>query len=339
MNKISKYILKNFTESFNPIFFTLFFMVSIIYFIKIAQITAVIKVTFLELGELYLFILPRIIIYTFPIVFFIAIAITLTKMSKDNEISVIFSFGVSPKKIVKIFFVLSLATSLSLLINAVFLIPISKQLYRSFVDVKKAEAKLNISAMEFGQKFSNWLVFINKSKKQNNFQDIIMYSKDKNKEDFIIAKNASIKNSKGVLSLHLQNGKAFVIEKESIKQTDYKTMDIYNSKNLEISGSKGVLSYWLKGIKDKGRAKDFATFILVSLFPLFAFLLSVTIGIFNPRYEKSNAYTYIFLTIFSYYVLMYYLISINPLLSIVLVPAITLAFSIIFFKRKILKRY
>jgi len=339
MNKISKYILKNFTESFNPIFFTLFFMVSIIYFIKIAQITAVIKVTFLELGKLYLFILPRIIIYTFPIVFFIAIAITLTKMSKDNEISVIFSFGVSPKKIVKIFFVLSLATSLFLLINAIFLIPISKQLYRNFVDVKKAEAKLNISAMEFGQKFSNWLVFINKSKKQNNFQDIIMYSKDKNKEDFIIAKNASIKNSKGVLSLHLQNGKAFVIKKESIKQTDYKTMDIYNSKNLEISGSKGVLSYWLKGIKDKGRAKDFATFILVSLFPLFAFLLSVTIGIFNPRYEKSNAYTYIFLTIFSYYVLMYYLISINPLLSIVLVPAITLAFSIIFFKRKILKRY
>ena len=339
MSKISKYILKNFTESFNPIFFTLFFMVSIIYFIKIAQITAIIKITFLELGKLYLFILPRIIIYTFPLVFFIAIALSLVKMSKDNEISVIFSFGVSPKKITKIFFILSLTTSLFLLVNALFLVPISKQLYKNFVDVKKAEAKLNITAMEFGQKFSNWLVFINKSNKQNSFQDIVMYSKEKNKEDFIISKSASIQNDKGALNLNLKDGKAFIIEKDSIKQTDYKAMKIYNSKNLEITKSKGVLSYWLKALKDKKRAKDFATFILISIFPLFTFLIAVSIGIFNPRYEKSNVYLYIFVTIFSYYVFMYYLISINPILSIVLIPLLTLIASLTLFKRKILKRY
>ncbi len=339
MTKISKYILKNFIESFNPIFFTLFFMVSIIYFIKIAQITAIIKVTFLELGELYLFILPRIIIYTFPLVFFIAITLSLVKMSKDNEISVIFSFGVSPNKIVKIFFTLSLITSLFLLINALFLVPVSKQLYKNFVDIKRAEAKLNITAMEFGQKFSNWLVFINKSNKQNSFQDIIMYSKDKNKEDFIIANSAVIKNTKGALNLNLQNGKAFVIEKNAIKQTDYKIMKIYNNKNLEITQSKGVLAYWFKALKDKGRAKDFATFILISIFPLFAFLIAISIGIFNPRYEKNNAYAYIFATIFSYYVIMYYLISINPILSLVIVPLLTITASLTFFKRKILKRY
>ena len=339
MSKISKYILKNFTESFNPIFFTLFFMVSIIYFIKIAQITAIIKITFLELGKLYLFILPRIIIYTFPLVFFIAIALSLVKMSKDNEISVIFSFGVSPKKITKIFFVLSLTTSIFLLINALFLVPISKQLYKNFVDVKKAEAKLNITAMEFGQKFANWLVFINKSSKQNSFQDIVMYSKEKNKEDFIISKSASIQNDKGALNLNLKDGKAFIIEKDSIKQTDYKAMKIYNSKNLEITKSKGVLSYWLKALKDKGRAKDFATFILISVFPLFAFLIAISIGIFNPRYEKNNVYAYIFATIFSYYVMMYYLISINPILSLVIVPLLTITASLTLFKRKILKRY
>ena len=339
MSKISRYILKNFTESFNPIFFTLFFMVSIIYFIKIAQITAIIKVTFLELGELYLFILPRIIIYTFPLVFFIAITLSLVKMSKDNELSVIFSFGVSPNKIVNIFSLLSLVVSLFLLVNALFLVPISKQLYKNFVDVKKAEAKLNITAMEFGQKFSNWLVFINKSNKQNHFQDIVMYSKDKNKEEFIISKSAAIKNEKGTLNLDLKDGKAFVIEKDTIKQTDYKTMKIYNNKNLEITQSKGVLSYWLKGVKDKGRAKDFATFILISTFPFFAFMLAISFGIFNPRYEKDSAYIYIFGTIVSYYVVMYYLISLNPLLSLIAVPTLTLIVSILFYKRKILKRY
>jgi len=339
MNKITKYILKNFVESFNPVFFTLFFMVSIIYFIKIAQITAIIKVTFLELGELYLFILPRIVIYTFPLVFFIAIALSLVKMSKDNEISVIFSFGVSPKKIVRIFFLLSLVTSSFLLVNALFLVPVSKQLYKNFVDVKKAEAKLNITAMEFGQKFSNWLVFINKSKKQNSFQNIVMYSREKDKENFIISKSATIKNSNGALNLDLKNGKAFVIQKDSIKQTDYKTLKIYNKKSLEITQNKGILAYWLKGLKDRGRAKDFAIFILISLFPLVTFLISISIGVFNPRYEKNNVYLYIFTTIFLYYVIIYSLTSLNPLLSIIITPLLTLAISLTLFRKKILKRY
>ncbi len=339
MTKIGKYILKNFIESFNPIFFTLFFMVSIIYFIKIAQITAIIKVTFLELGELYIFILPRIIIYTFPMVFFISIVLSLVKMSKDNELSVIFSFGVSPNKLVKIFFILSLATSLFLLLNALFLVPISKQLYKNFVDIKRAEAKLNINAMEFGQKFSNWLVFINRSDKQNSFKDIVMYSKDKNKENFIISDMATIKNNKGTLNLELKDGKAFIIEKDSIKQTDYKKMKIYNNKNLEITQKKGILIYWLKALKDKKRAKDFATFVLVSIFPFFTFLIAISIGVFNPRYERNNVYLYIFITILSYYILMYYLISINPLLSLIVVPLSAFATSLIVFKRKILRRY
>ncbi len=339
MKKVTNYILMNFIKSFNPIFFTLFFMVSIIYFIKIAKITAIIKISFLELGELYLYILPRIIIYTFPIVFFIAITLSLSKMSKENELGVIFSFGLSPKKIAAIFFYLSLLSSTFLLIDAIFLVPISKQLYSNFIDVKKAEAKLNISAMEFGQKFSNWLVFINKSKKQNSFEDIIMYSKEKNKDNFVIAKKASIDNSKGTLKLKLNNGKAFIIEPKSIKQTDYKTMIVYNSKNMEIVGKKGVLSYWLKALKDRGRAKDFATFILVSLFPLVFFLLSVSFGIFNPRYETPNIYGYIFATIISYYILMYYTISLNPLASIILIPVVSLVVSFLVFKKKVLSRY
>ena len=166
-----------------------------------------------------------------------------------------------------------------------------------------------------------------------------MYSKEKNKENFIISKNADIQNDKGVLNLNLKDGKAFIIEKESIKQTDYKTMKIYNSRNLDITQSKGILSYWLKALKDKGRAKDFATFILISIFPLFAFLIAISIGIFNPRYERNNVYLYIFTTIFSYYVIMYYLISINPILSLVLVPLLTLIASVTLFKRKILTRY
>jgi len=339
MRRVTKYILKNFVESFNPIFFSLFFMVSIIYFIKIAKITSVIKITFLELAELYLYILPRIIIYTFPVVFFISVAMSLVKLSKDNEITVMFAFGYSPKQVAKIFGTISLIVTAFLLMNAIFLVPISKQLYSNFVDIKRAEAKLNINAMEFGQKFSNWLVFINKSDKQNNFKDIVMYSKEKDKENFILANNANISNKNGALKLTLNNGKVFTIYSDSIKQTNYKKLLITRYQNMEISSSKGVLSYWKKALEDNGRAKDFAIFVLVSLFPISTFLLSISFGIFNSRYENNNVYAYIFITVLSYYVVMYYLISVSPLAALIAIPISAIAISYVIFKRKILKRY
>ena len=339
MTKINKYIYKNFFESFSPIFFSLFFMISIIYFIKFAQITAVIKITFLELGKLYIFMLPRMVIYIFPIVFFISIAITLVKMSKDNEMSVIFSFGVSPKKISKLFFSLSFIMTIFLMFDTIFLIPLSVKLFKNFIDVKKTEAKFNIKPSEFGQKFSNWYVFINKANKQNDYQDIIMYSKKDNQEQFIIAKKASIDNKQGNLSLDLKDGKAFIINEDNIKQSDYKDLKIYNKQNSQIFINKNILSYWRQGLKDKGRARDFSLFMLLSFFPLFSFLLAISIGIFNPRYEKNYVYFYIFIIIFTYYVSMMYAISISPLIALCIIPLATLILSTIIFKRKILRRY
>ncbi len=341
MDKITKYILKNFAESFNPIFFSLFFMVSIIYFIKISKITSIVKITFVELGELYLYTVPRIVIYTFPVVFFIAVAIAFVKMSKDNEVTVMFSFGYSPKKLVKIFSYLSLAVTVFLLLNAIFLVPISKQLYSNFVDVKRAEAKLNIHAMEFGQKFSNWLVFINKSDKQNSFEDIVMYSQGKyqKKDTVIVSKKADIYNKKGALKLLLKNGKVFNISEKDIRQTNYKTLTITRYQNSEISSDQGVFAYWEKALIDKGRAKDFATFILISLFPVLTVLAAMSFGIFNARYETNRVYTFVFLTILIYYIAMYSFISASPLMALIFLPVITLMSSIFIFKRKILKRY
>jgi len=339
MNRTTKYILKKFMETFNPIFFSLFFIVSIVYFIKISQITAIVKVTFFEIGELYIFFLPRIILYTFPVVFFIAIAISLLKMSKDNEINVIFSFGYSPKTLMKIFLNLSIAATFFLLLNSIFLIPLSIQLYKNFIDIKKAEASLNIKAMEFGQKISNWVVFINKSNKKNSFSNVILYSKQNNKENFILAKTAHIDNKNNNLKLILQNGKAFVIKKGNIKQIDYKQMIIFNKIHSSIFAQQGIWHYWKQIPKDKGRAKDFANYIIISVFPLLGFLLAISLGIYNPRYENKNIYLNLFITVLAYYVSMYFFISINPWIALILTPITTFIFSLIIFKIKILKRY
>ena len=119
----------------------------------------------------------------------------------------------------------------------------------------------------------------------------------------------------------------------------YKNLDIFNTQNTQVLGSKGIISYWKKALVDKGRAKDFATFILISIFPILTFLLSISIGIFNPRYESNKAYPYIFVTILLYYILIYSFASSNPILSLIAIPILFFITSFIFFKNKILKRY
>ena len=70
MNKINRYLLSSFISSFASLFSVLFLIMSIVFFIQIAKITSFIEINSSELFKLYLFMLPRILIFTTPIAFF-----------------------------------------------------------------------------------------------------------------------------------------------------------------------------------------------------------------------------------------------------------------------------
>ena len=139
MNRVSRYLLKHFSELFSSLFFILFFITSVVFFIKLTAMTAIIKMNFLELGTLYIYLLPRTLIYTLPLTFFIALCITLFNLSKENETIVLFTLGYNPKKIAQLFLGLSSILSLVLILDIFVLIPISKQLNTNFLEYKKAE--------------------------------------------------------------------------------------------------------------------------------------------------------------------------------------------------------
>jgi len=141
MNRVSRYLLKHFSELFSSLFFILFFITSVVFFIKITALTAIIKMNFWELGTLYIYLLPKTLVYTLPITFFIALCITLFNLSKENETIVLFTLGYDPKKIAQLFLGLSTLLSFILILDVLLLIPVSKQLNANFVEYKKAEAK------------------------------------------------------------------------------------------------------------------------------------------------------------------------------------------------------
>ncbi len=118
---------------------------------------------FIELITLYIYLIPKLLIYTMPITFFIALCITLFNLSKENELIVLFTLGYSPKKVANFFTILGAIFSFLFVLDVIVLIPLSKQLNENFIEYKKAEAKL-ISKRVIWSKFSDWIVYIDKSR-------------------------------------------------------------------------------------------------------------------------------------------------------------------------------
>jgi len=341
MGRVSHYLLKSFSGVFSSLFFTLFFIASIIFFIKISLITSVVKINFFELLLLYLYLLPNILIYTLPVTFFIALSVSLFNLSKENETIVLFTLGYAPNKIAKFFIIVSSIVSLLLIVNILVLIPTAKQLNANFIDYKRAEAKFNIKATEFGQKFSDWLVFIDKSDQTDSYSGIVLYQENTitNKQKIITSLGADIENINGKLRLNLNTGKAFEISIDKIEQVDFAKMYIKADPKDHISEVKDIYSYWIEALHDDKREKDLAFFLLIALFPLATVLFAISFGIVTYRYEKSKINFMIAVVILGYMVpgvLLVEHIGLGAVLVTVSISAIT---SYLYYRKKIILRY
>lgn len=314
MNRANRYLLKHFSELFSSLFFILFFITSVVFFIKIAALTAVIKMNFSELGTLYIYLLPRTLMYTLPITFFIALCITLFNLSRENETIVLFTLGYNPAKIARFFMGFAFLLSVILVIDLFVLIPISKQLNSNFIEYKKAEAKFNIKASEFGQKFEDWFVYIENSDTEKKYEGITLYqtAQKNDKEKLILAKNALIDNDKGVLRLRLSEGKIFDLAPLSLEQTNFESMHINAKPKNSVGQIQTVMQYWNGVFTDNRRAYDLSFFLLIALFPLATTLIALSIGIVTYRYNRGGIYLSMFSTIALYITLTTLLSSWHP---------------------------
>lgn len=338
MDRVNRYLLSQFVATFASLFFTLFFLVSIVYFVQIARITSVIHVTFFELSKLYLFLLPKVLIFTLPITFFIALAIVLFKLSRENETIVLFTLGFPPKKIAKFFAVISFFLSLFLIINVLVLMPLSSTLQSNFIQYKRVEAKFNIKATEFGQKFSNWLVFVNDAE-PDKYKNIIMYSKDDGKDNIISSSEARVISEEGEVRLELNGGKAYNIDIKSMNQLDFDTMIIRTIMDDGITKVKSTVEYWSDILFSPKKQKDLVFNLLLALFPFATILFALSFGIVTYRYQQGGVYIAISTVILIYFGLTFMASSFYPLYSFLAVFLIFLLSSAIYFKKKILNFY
>ena len=337
--KLKFYLFNQFTHTFLPIFFGLYFITSIIFLVKIAALTSVITINIIELLRLYMYAMPTIVFYTLPISFFIALLITLGKLSSEYELIVISSFGLNPLKILKIFLPITLILSISLIFISVGLIPKAKFLNERFLDQKQKEANFNIKASEFGQKFGNWLIYID-GKNDKTYKEVKLFKTQNNKDQFIISKSAKLVNEDGELSFKLYNGKSFVIDNEELNQINYKRLDINDSlakKDKEFFSNS--YTFWQNELSKNSQVDKFSFYILTSLFPLISLFLVLIFGYYNPRYEKNKAVSYGMATVVVFYIFME--ISTENLLlhSLYVVPIAWLIGSYLIYTKTIKQQY
>ena len=337
--KIKQYLFSNISNTFFPIIFGLFFITSIIFLVKIASLTSIITLNVDELFTLYLYVIPEIIFYTVPISFFISLVIALSKLSLEYELIVITSFGFNPLKIIKILFPICFLLSLSLIVVSVGLIPKTKHLSASLLNQKKKEANFNIKASEFGQKFGPWLIYIEK-KKDNKFLNVTLFKTDKKVDQFIVSKEAELKNDKGNLSFILKNGRSFYLEDNLIHQVDFDEMNISDSlSSKRMESFTNAFDYWKTKFKLNKDLNKFSFYILVSIFPCLSLLLVLVFSYFNPRYDKNLSIGYGVTSVVIFYVFAKKLSDILQLESLLIVPLIWVLISYLMYHKRIKSLY
>ena len=342
MSRVNKYLLFNFLGTFASLFSTLFLIMSIVFFIQIARITSYIEISFGELFKLYSFMLPRVLLFVVPIAFFVSLAMTLFRLSKENESIVIFTLGGSPNKIARFFLAFSALLSAVLLVVAIAMIPIAAQLNANFIDYKKTVAKLNLKPTQFGQKFSDWMVYVGSESEDKNgtmYKNVVMFNPYvEETQRLIIAKNAKITNVAQNVELSLNEGKMYDIRDEIYHQSNFKSMKIRTAQSEEISDVGSIKEYWMDAASSEKRRKDLSTYVLVALFPLASTLFAISLGIVTYRYEKGMVYVGTFGVLFGYFTLIM-LFSSKPALAIPLIFFVFLLAGVLLYKAKITRRY
>lgn len=302
MGKLRQYILSHLSILFFSIFLPLFAIASVIFLIKLATYTAVIQLNIIEMGKLYLFVIPELLFYTLPIAFVVGGALALYRLSNDNEMVVVFSLGISPAFIARVLAVPALLLTLLLLVDYIVVTPYIKIISANFLDKKKSEAKFNLTASEFGHHFGDWMLFVNKSDKDSrHFEDVVLFNKAMKDEILIKSDKAELINKNGILQLRLDNGESYSYSDSLLKTMLFKTAYINDKMTTDPMIYRNTIDYWTNDELRDRKNQRLVTNSLLSLFPLISIFLIIALGVVHARHQKRWIYLWLFLSIVGFY--------------------------------------
>ncbi len=333
MAKIKQHILNNFLKSFLTLFVPFFIIMSLIYIINIAKLSAKVTLDFSDFITLYSYVLPDIIFATLPLTFIGAIINSLSNMTENNETTALFSLGYSPKKIIHYLLPTAVMFTIFTTILAIFIIPYANQKMTNYRAKKVYESKLKILPKKLSQNFGKHHIFIEENR-DGKFKDVTMFTKQSDGSiQILLSKEGNINNDINSSYLNLDNGTLYKHNNKEFQIVDFKNMKLFNNSKYYSNKILNTKEFWLKH-----KAKFYYQ-LLIALSPLMLFILYISFGIFNPRYQKNLASIYILISVLLIYLPAIITRKLNNPYVLVAILILWLVISITTFNKKILKRY
>ncbi|MDQ1325759.1 MAG: lipopolysaccharide export system permease protein [Campylobacterota bacterium] len=301
MVNVKGYISTNFAKSFLTVFLPFFLIISLVYLVKIASLTAQIQISFTEMFRLYSYTLPDIIFYTLPLSFVAALTNVLMRLSLDNELVALYALGLRADKVLRSLFILGTLFSLLLLFVSFLAMPLSKQYYQSFKTEKQAEAKLNIVPGKLGQKFGDYYVYV-KENKDDVFHTIVIYNRTKkDQEQFFSSHSGKLNKEHNQTSLLLNEGYGYTYTGTKLQQAQYKLLEVFDTSRQKDFRYQDIFNYWAQAATNQKLMGKILFFIFVSLIPLLCIHLVASFAMINPRYDANHSFLIIFLVALFFY--------------------------------------
>jgi lipopolysaccharide export system permease protein len=342
LSRVEKYITKNLFLNIFSIFIPLFFIASLVFLVRVASITSVVAIDFWGMIELYSLAFPEITFYVLPLSFFIGSTLTFSKLSFDSEMVVLFSFGISPKAFLRLLLRFAIPISIMLLFISMIMIPHASQMNKVFLDQKKHQAIVNLKATEFGQKFGDWSLFIEKIEQKQNrrkFVNVALFHHEKKNEQFIFAKSATILSNSDIIQLHLEDGSLFTSHNGKISKVHFKYMKINDLEGVKNRIYLNSFEYFKHSLGSRVKRARIITNISLSLFPVVSVLLILAFGIQNSRYGKGVVNFSIGVTIALFYFFVFLFSKEIDFATIYVFLPIWTLISYKIYKKRVLERY
>ena len=329
---IAKYLITIFNKEFIPMFFVLFSIMSIIVTVDIANFSSVLEISFWDFFKLYIYQVPMMILYVVPILYFVSMANSIKKSCLQSELLVMFSLGLKPSKMFRVYIVYSIFLSIFLLIIALGVRPLSGYLNTKFIHDMKTTQSINLSKSDFGQKFGNWFFFINKE--NDAFKNIILFNKGDKKNTIVIADKVKIGDNENSFELQMENGKAYISSNNELIQINYDKMSVFDSIIIDKFDYSNLIEYWQRQSHNKTVLKHLVLGINIALFPIISIYGIFGIAFIKPRISKDKVGVYSFYYIASFVFLIHLFLGYIGLWTIVVIPILfTLASYVIYWLR------
>jgi lipopolysaccharide export system permease protein len=285
-------------------------------------------VSFADIAQLVLFLLPSFLVFTIPISLLISILIALGRLSSDNEIIIFKASGLSLYRITPpVIFIAFLAFCLTFF-TTLFLVPYSNTATKSLLfSVAKNKASIGIKEKVFNADFKGVLIYADKVPADGQFMEGVLVSDQRTSDEpgTIIAQKAFLVSDPETMAvtLRLENGSTYLVAAnlKNFRKMDFKYYDI----NLDIQSSlnesqkvrtksikemtpKELIKKMKKGnLKDKiyrELATEFYKKFSIPFSCLVFSIIAIPLGVkTQQRSVKSRGFTVGLLTVLLYYLL------------------------------------